>query len=65
MMKRSNLVHTFITIVLGLTAGSFISLAVSLSSIYCGVLAMLAAAALVLHAICGAYEESNSNNDEE
>ena len=64
-MKRSYGVHLFICLVLGGAVGSWMSLAVSTSSIYYGVLAILAVIASILNIICGADKKSNSNKDEE
>ena len=64
-MKRSFVVHLFITGVLGLNAGFCIALAVSLSNIGFGMLAMLSLSAWILNIFCGPDKESNSNKDEE
>lgn len=67
MMKRSNGVHWFICLVLGGAVGSFLSLAVSMSSFYYGVLTIFAVIGCVLNIICGpdTKGKSDSNEDED
>ncbi|MBR3002291.1 MAG: hypothetical protein IKF38_01805 [Clostridia bacterium] len=52
-MKRSWVVNCLVSSVLGCAAGSFLNLAVSFSSIYYGILAVLAILAATLNIACG------------
>lgn len=65
MMKRSYGVNCFISAILGGAVGTWMYLAVSQSSIFYGVLAILAVIALVLNCICGADRKGNSKTDKE
>ena len=60
MLKRTRTVNTIISVILGITSGSFIQLAVSMSSTYFGVLGIISAIGALLNIICGPEKKPNT-----
>lgn len=52
-MKRTRIIHFFISLVLGMAVGSFISLAITCSEFVYGVFAIIATVGCVLNIACG------------
>ena len=65
MMKRTIVINIIISVILGGATGSFMQLAVSMSSTYFGVLAIGSAIGCVLNILCGPDKQKKDEDKKE